>query len=144
MLDRHLAELYGVRPLRLREQVKRNIERFPGDFLFQLTAAETQFMVSQNAIPSWKHLGGALPYVFTQEGVAMLSSVLRSERAVQVNIRIMRAFVRYQEILGGHRALRSKLDALEKKYDAQFKIVFDAIRLLIPQAASAKTVGFRP
>lgn len=144
MLDRHLAELYGVRPLRLREQVKRNIERFPDDFIFQLTVAEAQFLVSQNAIPSWKHLGGSLPYVFTQEGVAMLSSVLRSERAVQVNIRIMRAFVRFQEILGGHRVLRAKLDALEKKYDAQFKVVFDAIRLLIPPPGTMKPVGFRP
>jgi hypothetical protein len=109
MLDRHLAELYGVRPLRLREQVKRNIERFPGDFIFRLTVAETQFLVSQNAIPSWKHLGGALPYVFTQEGVAMLSSVLRSERAVQVNIRIMRAFVRFQRWASVHKVPRGSL-----------------------------------
>lgn len=93
ILDRHLAELYGVRPLRLREQVKRNGERFPADFMFQLTVAEAQFLVSQNAIPSWQQLGGSLPYMFTQEGVAMLSSVLRSSRAVQVNIQIMRALV---------------------------------------------------
>ena len=144
MLDRHLAELYGVRPLRLREQVKRNIERFPGDFMFQLTVAEAQFLVSQNAIPSWKQLGGSLPYVFTQEGVAMLSSVLRGERAVQVNIQIMRAFVRFHEILGGHRVLRAKLDTLERRYDAQFKAVFDAIRRLMPlPPGEAKQVGFR-
>lgn len=115
MLDRHLAELYNVRPLRLREQVKRNIERFPDDFIFQLTVAEAKTLVSQNAIPSWKHLGGALPYLFTQEGVAMLSGVLRA-----------------------------KLDALEKRYDAQFKVVFDAIRLLLPPPGTAKPVGFRP
>jgi hypothetical protein len=144
MLDRHLAELYGVRSLRLREQVKRNIERFPNDFMFRLSIAEAQCLVSQNAIPSWKHLGGSLPYVFTQEGVAMLSSVLRGERAVQVNIQIMRAFVRFQGLLSGHRALRAKIDALEKRYDAQFRVVFDAIRSLMPAPpAGAKKVGFR-
>ncbi len=145
MLDRHLAELYGVQPLRLREQVKRNIERFPDDFMFQLTVAEAQSMVSQNAIPSWQKLGGFMPYVFTQEGVAMLSSVLRSPRAVQVNIQIMRAFVRFREVLGGHRVLRAKLDSLEKKYDAQFRVVFDAIRRLIePPPGSGRKIGFQP
>ena len=83
MLDRDLAELYGVKPIRLREQVKRNIHRFPEDFMFQLTEKEAKSMVSQNAIPSWKHFGGYLPYVFTEQGVAMLSSVLNSERAIQ-------------------------------------------------------------
>lgn len=146
MLDRDLAGLYGVRPLRLREQVKRNAERFPDDFMFRLTIAEARSLVSQNAIPSWKHLGGSLPFVFTQEGVAMLSSVLRGERAVHVNIQIMRAFVRFREILGGHRVLRAKLDSLEKKYDAQFRTVFDAIRRLIapPSVPPTKPLGFRP
>lgn len=145
MLDRHLAELYGLKPFRLREQVKRNQERFPADFMFQLTLPEAQGMVSQNAIPSWRALGGSLPYVFTQEGVAMLSSVLQTPRAVQVNIQIMRAFVRFREVLGGHRILRAKLDALEKKYDAQFRVVFDAIRKLIsPPVGAEKRIGFNP
>jgi len=91
MLDRDLADLYGVKPIRLREQVKRNKSRFPGDFMFQLAGEEVGFMVSQNAIPSWKHLGGYRPYVFTEHGVAMLSSVLKSQRAVQMNILIIRA-----------------------------------------------------
>lgn len=117
-MDRDLAQLYGVKPIRLREQVKRNRERFPADFMFQLSEDEVDFIVSQNAIPSRKHLGGYLPYAFTQEGVAMLSSVLRSERAVQVNILIMRAFVRLRELMTTHKDLAQKLEALEKKYDA--------------------------
>jgi hypothetical protein len=116
MLDTDLAELYGVKAIRLREQVKRNRERFPSDFMIQLTEAEVDRMVSQNAIPSRQHLGGYLPYVFTQEGVAMLSSVLRSERAVQVNITIMRAFVRLREMLASNRDLARKLEVLEKKF----------------------------
>lgn len=131
MLDSDLAELYGVKPIRLREQVKRNRERFPADFMFQLNEREADLMVSQNAIPSRQHLGGSLPYVFTQEGVAMLSSVLRSERAIMVNIAIMRAFVKLREMLATHKDLAQKLEALEKKYDRQFKIVFDAIRQLM-------------
>ena len=94
MLDRDLAELYGVKTIALRQQVKRNLERFPEDFMFQLTPEEGDVLVSQNVIPSKRSLGGSLPYAFTQEGVAMLSSVLRSRRAVEVNIAIMRAFVR--------------------------------------------------
>jgi len=94
MLDRDLAHLYGVRSIALRQQVKRNIERFPNDFMFQLTKQEIKFLVSQNVIPSKRSLGGYLPYAFTEQGVAMLSSVLRSKQAVQVNIEIMRAFMR--------------------------------------------------
>lgn len=94
LLDRDLAELYGVKPIALRQQVRRNLNRFPDDFMFQLTAEEAEALVSQNVIPSRRSLGGFLPYAFAQEGVAMLSSVLRSERAVLVNIDIMRAFVR--------------------------------------------------
>ncbi len=94
LLDRDLAKLYGVKSIALRQQVGRNIDRFPEDFMFRLTEEEADALVSQNVIPSKRSLGGSLPYVFTQEGVAMLSSVLRSEQAVQVNIQIMRAFVR--------------------------------------------------
>jgi hypothetical protein len=91
MLDRDLAIFYGVKPIRLREQVKRNIKRFPSDFMFQLTEDEVDFMVSQNAIPSRQYLGGSLPFVFTEQSVATISSVLTSERAIEVNIQIMRA-----------------------------------------------------
>ena len=93
MLDKDLAAFYEVKPIRLREQVKRNIKRFPSDFMFQLTEEEIEFMVSQNAIPSKQHLGGSLPFVFTEQGVATISSVLTSDRAIEVNIHIMRAFV---------------------------------------------------
>jgi hypothetical protein len=123
MLDRDLAELYQVRSIALRQQVKRNKGRFPEDFMFQLTESETDILVSQNVIPSRQSLGGYLPYAFTQEGVAMLSSVLRSDRAVKVNIAIMRAFVRLREMLSSNKQLADKLVIIERKYDGQFKIV---------------------
>lgn len=148
MLDRDLAELYGVKPIRLREQVKRNRGRFPEDFMFQVTEDEVEILVSQNAIPSRKHLGGYLPYVFTQEGVAMLSSVLRSKQAVQVNIVIMRAFVRLRETLALHKELARKLEELEKKiasHDAQIRSIFEAIRQLMqPTEQPRKRIGFTP
>lgn len=145
MLDKDLAVLYGVKPIRLREQVKRNIKRFPDDFMFQLNDQEIDIMVSQNAIPSRKHLGGYQPYVFTEQGVAMLATVLNSERAVHANIAIMRAFVKLRQMLASNTELARKLDALEKKYDAQFKIVFDAIRqLMTPQVPKKGQIGFRP
>jgi hypothetical protein len=145
MLDRDLAALYGVRPIALRQQVRRNAERFPPDFMFQLSDEEAELLVSQTVIPSRRSLGGSLPYAFTQEGIAMLSSVLRSPRAVQVNIAIMRAFVRLREMLAAHKDLARKLEALEKKYDAQFKMVFDAIRQLMapPHEPKRGRIGFR-
>jgi hypothetical protein len=144
LLDRDLAELYGVKAIALRQQVRRNQARFPDDFMFQLTAEEAEALVSQNVIPSRRSLGGFLPYAFTQEGVAMLSSVLRSERAVLVNIDIMRAFVRLRELLASHVELARRLDELEKKYDAQFRIVFDAIRDLMtpPPSPPRRRIGF--
>ena len=145
MLDSDLAQLYGVKSIRLREQVKRNRERFPEDFMFQLADDEVEILVSQNAIPSRKHLGGYLPYAFTQEGIAMISSVLRSKRAVMVNIAIMRAFVKLRELLATHKDLARKLEALEQKYDAQFKVVFDAIReLMTPPKSPGRRIGFHP
>jgi hypothetical protein len=99
MLDRDLAELYEVKTIALRQQVRRNIQRFPGDFLFQISSSEARFLVSQIVIPSKRSLGGSLPLAFTQEGVAMLSSVLRSERAVQINVEIMRTFVQTTAII---------------------------------------------
>ncbi len=131
MLSTHLADLYNVETRVLNQAVKRNISRFPEDFMFQLNCAEAERLVSQNVIPHKKYFGGTLPYAFTEQGVAMLSSVLNSERAIKVNIEIMRAFVRLRRILASHADLACKLDELEKKYDAQFKIVFDAIRQLM-------------
>ncbi|OIO33492.1 MAG: hypothetical protein AUJ70_03175 [Candidatus Omnitrophica bacterium CG1_02_40_15] len=149
MLDKYLAELYGVKSIRLREQVKRNASRFPEDFMFQLDEEETKFMVSQNAIPSWKHLGGYLPYVFTEQGVAMLSTVLNSERAIQVNIAIMRAFVKLRQILSLNKELAYKLNELERKiekHDADIQAIFEAIRqLMAPSPVKPKPqIGFKP
>jgi len=115
MLDRDLAELYGVNPIRLREQVKRNIERFPNDFMFQLTENEVDFMVSQNAILSKQHLGGSLPLVFTEQGVATLSSVLTSKMAVEIHINIMRAFVNMRKLISNNALIFQRLDLLEQK-----------------------------
>src|SRR5436189_3784993 len=133
MLDRVLADLYQVRPIALRQQVKINLDRFPEDFMFQLTKKEADLLVSQSVIPSKKSLGGYLPYVFTQEGVAMLSSVLRSKRAIQVNVAIMRAFVRLRQILESNEELNRKFAAVIRKlgeHDKYFKIVFDEIEKL--------------
>ncbi len=130
LLDRDLAELYGVETRALLQAVRRNRERFPEDFAFQLTRNEFRDLRSQFVISSW---GGrrSLPFAFTEQGVAMLSSVLRSERAVTVNVEIMRAFVRLRRLLATHADLARKLADLERKYDAQFKVIFDAIRALM-------------
>lgn len=142
MLDADLAELYGVEPRVLIQAVKRNLDRFPEDFMFQLTKAEFGDLRSQIVISSW---GGRRypPYAFTEQGVAMLSSVLRSKRAVRVNIEIMRAFVRLRRMLASHKELAMKLEELEKKYDTQFKVVFDAIReLMAPPEPQRRRIGF--
>ncbi|MCK5215732.1 MAG: ORF6N domain-containing protein [Candidatus Omnitrophica bacterium] len=134
MLDKDLAGLYGVKPIRLREQVKRNKKRFPADFMFQLNNAEVNFLVSQNAIPSKKVLGGYNPYVFTEQGVAMLSSVLNSDRAIEVNILIMRTFTKLREMMVTHKDLKQKVEALERKYrehDQKFQLVFEAIKKML-------------
>jgi hypothetical protein len=145
MLDRDLAGLYGVKAIALRQQVKRNIRRFPKDFCFQLTTRETRSLVSQNVIPDERSLGGSKPYAFTEQGVAMLSSVLTSKRAVQVNIAIMRAFVRMREMLIGHQELLRKIQDIELKYGDQFQEVFDAIRALAePPAVPRRPIGFVP
>lgn len=143
MLSTDLAELYGVPPKVLNQAVKRNIERFPDDFMFQLSREEFTSLKSQ--IVTLKiHSPRAAPYAFTEQGVAMLSSVLRSKRAVQVNIAIMRAFVRLREILATHKDLARKLEDMEKKYDAKFKIVFDVLRKLMePPETPRRPIGFR-
>jgi len=146
MLDADLAGLYGVETKVLVQAVKRNIERFPEDFMFQLNKEEADFLRSQ-IVTLEKGRGQYskyLPYAFTEQGVAMLSSVLRSQRAVQVNIEIMRAFIRLRQMLASHAELARKLDALEKKYDAQFKDVFEAIRqLMAPPEKKRRAIGFR-
>lgn len=143
LLDADLALLYEVEVKVLNQAVKRNIERFPADFMFQLTKDEAEILRSQVVTSSsW---GGRRyqPYAFTEQGVAMLSSVLRSPRAVQVNIEIMRAFVRLRQMLQQNADLARKLAALEKKYDAQFKVVFDAIRqLMTPPGKPKRRIGF--
>src|SRR6185312_5882360 len=123
--------------------VKRNIERFPSDFMFQLSSVEYKILKSQIVTSSWGGIRRASPYAFTEQGVAMLSSVLRSKRAIQVNVQIMRAFVRLRNLLATHKGLLKKLTELELKYDAQFKIVFDAIReLMVPSKKSIRQIGY--
>lgn len=169
ILDVHLAELYEVSTKALNQAVKRNPERFPSDFLFKLTPQETDLVLKSQIVTSNAENDGKLfvtsnilrsqsvtskrvgtggrrysPYAFTEQGVAMLSSVLRSPRAVAVNIEIMRTFVRLRQMIAGHADLARKLKAMEKKYDAQFKVVFDAIRELMtpPTADEVREMGF--
>ncbi|MFA6317152.1 MAG: ORF6N domain-containing protein [Elusimicrobiota bacterium] len=158
MLSHDLAELYGVETRVLVQAVRRNLDRFPEDFMFRLTWEETvrlkarviaekttAILRSQAVILRWGEHHKYQPYAFTEQGVAMLSSVLRSKQAVQVNIEIMRAFVRLRQILGAHKDLARKLETLEKKYDAQFGVVFDAIRkLMAPPEPPRPKIGFRP
>jgi len=146
ILDRDLALLYGVSTKQLNQQVQRNAERFPSDFMFQLTPEEADSLRSQ-FVTSNMGWGGrrSLPYAFTEQGVAMLSGVLKSRRAVLVNVEIMRTFVKLRQILSSHAELARKLEELEKKYDSQFRVVFDAIReLMAPESAERRPVGFRP
>lgn len=143
ILSTHLADLYEVEPKALVQAVKRNAERFPEDFMFQLNGDEFAILKSQIVTSSWGGLRRATPYAFTEQGVAMLSSVLRSKRAIMVNIEIMRAFVRLRQMLEGSVELARKLALLEKKYDAQFKAVFEAIRgLMAPTSTSKRPIGF--
>lgn len=148
MLDTQLAELYGVKPRRLREQVRRNPERFPEDFMFQLTEEEAKIVVSQNATPAWRsRLGGYLPLVFTQEGIAMLSSVLRSPRAVRANIEIMRAFVYAKARERWRRTSLTKWDELERKllgHDRDIARLFEVLRDLMDSPEKPRRrIGFR-
>jgi len=145
MLDSDLASLYRVDVKVLNQAVKRNRRRFPPDFMFQMNAREAAPLRSQ-IVTANPGRGGrrTLPYAFTEQGVAMLSSVLRSPRAVRVNIEIMRAFVQLRRMLGANEELARKLDALEQKYDGQFRAVFQAIReLMTPSRRPQQTIGFR-
>jgi hypothetical protein len=145
ILDRDLAELYKVETFNLNKAVKRNIDRFPSDFMFQLTSEEADSLRFQIGMSKATGRGGRryLPYVFTEQGVAMLSGVLNSKRAVQVNIAIMRAFVKLREMIASHKDLEKKLSELEKKFDGQFQIVFEAIRqLMVIEEKPKKKIGF--
>ena len=143
MLDADLAELYDVETFNLNKAVKRNSERFPSHFMFQLSLQEFRDLKFHFGMSSsW---GGRRtpPYAFTEQGVAMLSSVLRSKRAIQVNIAIMDTFVRLREMLATHKGLARKLSTMEKKYDTQFKVVFDAIhQLMAPSGTKRRHIGF--
>lgn len=144
MLDFHIASLYEVETRTLKQHLKRNINRFPEDFMFQLTQTEWK-----EVITICDNLGGAkfspaTPYAFTEQGVAMLSGILRSEKAISVNIAVMRAFVKMRELIDDNKDIRKKLDELEIKYDKQFKIVFDSLReLIIKNNEPRNTIGFK-
>lgn len=148
ILDSDLATLYEVETFNLNKAVKRNIDRFPEDFMFQLTKQESDALRFQFGISKTEGRGGRryLPYAFTEQGVAMLSSVLNSPRAVQVNIEIMRVFVRLRKMIASHEDLAGKLAMLENKYNTQFKVVFDAIRQLMKPITieeTKKAIGFK-
>jgi len=146
MLDADLAKLYGVTTKALNQAMRRNRTRFPEDFAFRLSATEFDNLRSQIVTTSQKYRrSDSLPVAFTEQGVAMLSSVLRSSRAVEVNIAIMRTFVQLRRLMDTNRDLARKIEALEKKYDEQFAVVFDAIKELIaPPEPPKKQIGFHP
>ncbi|MBF0494148.1 MAG: ORF6N domain-containing protein [Candidatus Omnitrophica bacterium] len=146
MLDADLALLYGVRTKRLNEQVKRNKKRFPEDFMFQLTAKEKEEVVAICDHLKFIRFSPYLPLAFTEQGVAMLSGVLNSDRAIKVNIQIMRAFTGLRRMLLTNRDMRRKIEEMEKKYDEQFAVVFQAIRQLleVPESKPKSQIGFHP
>lgn len=143
MLDRDLAILYGVETRALNQAVRRNIRRFPEDFMFQLTKQEVNLLRSQIVILEENQYFKYMPYAFTEQGVAMLSSVLNSERAIEVNIQIMRAFIKMREMLLNYQELKQKIEEMEEKFDYQFRAVFEAIAQLIEQPQKPqKGIGF--
>jgi hypothetical protein len=147
MLDRDLAELYDVNAYRLREQVKRNINRFPENFMFQLTEKEVEFMVSQNAIPSKQHLGGYLPYAFTEHGVLQLSNVLKSERANLISIKIIELFVKMREMLMTHKDILMQLEEMRKSIAGQedrVDLIYNYLVQFIDKQKKPRTeIGFK-
>jgi hypothetical protein len=144
MLDADIARLYNVETRILKQAVRRNLSRFPDDFMFELTNDEIDLMVSQNGIPSKQIFGGAIPFTFTQQGIAMLSSVLRSEIAVKVNIAILRTFVKLRQLIHDYKDLYKKIEKLEQKYDDQFKIIFTAIQQMLKEENEPRPkVGFK-
>ena len=149
MVDRDLAELYGVKAIALRQQVKRNSKRFPEDFMFQLTKKETVGLITNcDRLNPLKH-SSTTPYAFTEQGVAMLSSILNSDRAIEVNIQIMRTFARLKEFLLSHKEFAIRLESLEKKFgehEGKIRIIFEAIRKLLepPRESEKPKIGFHP
>ena len=147
MLDRDLAELYDVKAIRLREQVKRNLEKFPQHFMFQLTEDEVNSMVSQNAIPSKQHLGGSLPYVFTEHGVLQLANVLKSGRATQMSIKIIEVFVKMREMLLTHKDLLLEMEEIRKKVtgqDDKINQIFNYLQQFIKDQETPRIkIGFK-
>jgi len=143
MIDYDLAKLYEVPTKVLNQSVKRNVKRFPEDFMFKLTKKEKEEVVTNCDHLKALKFSPQLPYAFTEQGVAMLSSVLNSERAIYVNIQIMRTFTKLKSLLATHKDLQKKIEEMEKKYDQQFRVVFDAIRALItPPETKRKKIGF--
>lgn len=143
ILDVHLAELYGVETRVLKQAVRRNLDRFPEDFMYELTDVEIDEVVSQNVIPHKKYFGGAAPYAFTETGVAMLSSVLKSDKAVEMNIAIMRTFVAMRKMALNHRDIMKKLEEMKAENDKKFKDIYAALEyLLSPQNPPRKAIGF--
>lgn len=147
MLDKDLAALYGVKPIRLREQVRRNPDRFPDRFMFQLTEDEVNLMVSQNAIPSRKHLGGSLPFAFTEHGVLMLANILKSSRAIQMSVRIIDVFVKLRELMLSQKDILLKLEKFEIQIvqnSEDIQMIITALReLLNPVQAPRKPIGYK-
>ena len=144
ILDVHLAQFYEVETRTLKQAVRRNIDRFPDDFMFELNEEEIETVVSQNVIPSKKYLGGAAPFAFTETGVAMLSSVLKSKKAIAMNVVIMRTFVALRKMAINYQEIMQKLNAMEAQYDEQFKEVYTALRqLLNPDQPPRQQIGFQ-
>ncbi len=147
MIDKDLAEIYGVKPIRLREQVKRNSVRFPETFMFQLDKQEVQLLVSQNAIAGHQSLGGTRPYVFTEHGILMLANVLKSQQAIQMSIKIIEIFVQLREYLLSNKELLLKLEQLENiamKHEADIQLIFEYIKQLIATPKKElKRIGYR-
>jgi len=144
ILDFHLAELYGVETRVLKQAVRRNSERFPVDFMFELNDVEVDEVVSQNVIPSKGQFGGATPFAFTEAGVAMLSGVLRSERAIQMNIAIIRTFIALRKLAANYQELYDKLEKLEAQHDEKFSEIYKALNhLLSPSTAPRRRIGYR-
>ena len=147
MLDRDLAELFGVETRALKQQVKRNMDRFPLHFMFELSENEADFLVSQNVIPSKKQLGGALPYVFTEHGVLMLANVLKSKSAIEMSVKIIDVFVKLRELVNSQKDILLKLELLEKttlKNSKEIQVLFDAVKQLIQEPKKERTkIGYK-
>ena len=143
ILDMHLAELYGVETRTLKQAVKRNWNRFPQDFMFELSNEEVDLVVSQSVIPSKKHLGGSLPYAFTESGVAMMSGVLKSQRAIEMNIAIMRTFVAIRKFALNYHELLQRMDAIELSNEIKFAAIFKAINQLVSPKNKRRPIGFK-